>query len=169
MEKRRMVLVLAIILSVLIGAGQCSKEAKPDYYYDADSKYVEITAPYEQCVLYRVLGMDEASVYKHGLFAVNYAALKAGQYTGEEAILKLEDLQAEILRVGATVGSVVTMLSEIVAEASRVAKPEIILITESLLEHKHDPTLIDDCTRFKLVKYIAGQKNLAESFSTTME
>jgi YD repeat-containing protein len=134
-----------------------------NYYYDKDGQYVEITDPQAQCVLYRVVG-ENAQLYAKGLFVANYSALKAGLYTPKEAFEAINELDNEIDRPGATVGSVINTLFLIAARASKVGAPELILITEGLGDFKADMTPLDDCTIYKLKKEIGSQRTLIMAF-----
>ena len=134
-----------------------------NYYYDKDGTYVEITDPPGQCVLYKVLGNTTA--YKTGLFAMNYAAIKAGFYTGEQAVAELDKLEAEVVRPGATVGSFANSLSITAAKASKVGAPEMVLVTQNLDFLKSNMTPLDDCTKYKLLNHIGGQRMLSLAFA----
>lgn len=160
--KSKFILLLVMVAFVAL-VGCAGMGGGPNYYYDANGTYVEITNPAEQCVLYRVLG--DTTAYRTGLFVVNYAALKKGFYTGAEAIAELDIIEAEVMRPGANVGSVVNTLTIVAAKAAKVGAPEVVLVTEGLAPFKADMTPLDDCTRYKLVNYIGGQRNLALAFS----
>jgi len=154
--------ILVILIVFTMGINKCQTTGA-NYYYDADGKYVDITNPPEQCVIYRLLG--DTMVYKSGLFIANYAAIKAKIYSPDEALTQLELIEKEVLRPGATVGSVVNTLFIVAAKATKVGAPEIILITEGLSPYKADMTPLDDCTRYKLISHIGSQRNLCLAFN----
>lgn len=137
---------------------------RPDFYVDRAGQTVEITAPAEQCVLYKVLGAN-TTYYRVGLFTANYAALKAKFYTPEEALKQLDIIQAAVENKAATVGSIVNTLLNVAASASKVGAPEIILVTEGLGVYAGDMTPIDDCTWYKLIAYIGKQRTLIMAFA----
>ena len=162
--KKRDLLVVFLMVSVafIMGIDGCQTTGS-NYYYDANGTYVEITDPPGQCVLYKVLG--NTTVYKTGLFAMNYAAIKAGFYTGEQAVIELDKLQAEVVRPGATVGSFTNSLFITASKASKVGAPEMVLITQNLDVLKGNMTPLDDCTKYKLLNHIGGQRMLALAFA----
>ena len=156
-------LIALIAIPFLVGIEGC-QTTRTNFFYDSNGNYVEIINPPEQCVLYRVL-KGNTEIYKAGLFVMNYAALKAGFYTGEQAAGELDKIEAEITRPGATVGSVINTLAIIAARATKVGAPEIVLLTDGLNPFKADMTPLDDCTRYKLINYIGGQRNLSLAFA----
>ena len=135
-----------------------------NYYYDNTGTYVEITDPPGQCVIYKLLG--DTTAYKSGLFVANYAAIKKGIYSADQALKELDTIEKEVLRKGATVGSVVNTLFIVASTASKVGAPEIILVTEGLSPYKGNMTPIDDCTRYKLIAHIGSQRNLCLAFGS---
>jgi hypothetical protein len=161
--KRLVLFVLAMCVPFIVGIGGCETTGS-NYYYDADGTYVEITNAPEQCVLYRVLG--DTTVYKSGLFVANYAAIKAKLYTPQEALTELDTIETEVLRKGATVGSVINTLFIVSAKATKVGAPEIVVVTKGLVPYKGDMTPLDDCTRYKLVAYIGEQRALCLAFGS---
>lgn len=156
--------LLFVLAAFAMGIGTCATTPSANFYYDKQGQYVEITDPPGQCVLYRVLG--DTMVYKTGLFVANYAAIKKGLYSAEEALAELEIIEREVLRPGASVGSVVNTLFIVAAKASKLGAPEIILITEGLSPYKGDMTPLDECTVYKLVAYIGSQRNLCIAFGS---
>lgn len=162
--KSRNFLIALLLASIafIMGIDGCQTTGS-NYYYDNSGTYVEITDPPGQCVLYKVLGNTTA--YKTGLFAMNYAAIKAGFYTGEQAVAECDKLEAEVLRTGATVGSFVNSLSITAAKASKMGAPEMVLITQNLDVLKGNMTPLDDCTKYKLLNHIGGQRMLALAFA----
>ncbi|KXH69835.1 MAG: hypothetical protein AM326_01810 [Candidatus Thorarchaeota archaeon SMTZ-45] len=157
-------LVLIIGLTgFIMGIDGC--QTTSNFYYDSNGQYVEITDPPGQCVLYKILG--DTTVYKTGLFVANYAAIKAKIYTAEDAITQLDVIEKEVLRPGASVGSVINTLFIVSAKASKAGAPEIILITEGLSPYKGNMTPLDECTVYKLVAYIGSQRNLCLAFQNS--
>jgi len=163
MKKYLMLGLIVLLAAFTMGIDACQTTGT-NYYYDKTGTYMEITDPPGQCVLYRVLG--DTTLYKQGLFVANYAAIKAGLYTGAQAIKELDVIEGEVLRPGATVGSVINTLMIVASKASKVGAPEIILVTEGLAPFKGDMTPLDDCTRYKLIAYIGSQRNLALAFGS---
>jgi len=160
------ILIIAFFIfcfGILTGFNGCQTTA--NFYYDKSGQYVEITDPPGQCVLYKVLG-GTSQYMRTGLFVANYAAIKAGYYSSADAMSRLDILEAEALRVGATVGSFINTLFTISAEAAKVGAPEMIVITEGLGPYRGDMTPLDDCTIYKLVAYIGSQKNLVRAFAS---
>ncbi len=155
--------VLIVVAGFIMGIDGCQTTGT-NYYYDKTGTYVEITDPPGQCVIYKLLG--DTTVYKQGLFVANYAAIKAGIYTGEQAIKELDIIEAEVLRKGATVGSVINTIFLVATKASKIGAPEIILVTEGLSPYKGNMTPLDDCTIYKLVAHIGSQRNLALAFGS---
>jgi hypothetical protein len=159
--------VFMILLGFLILMSlSCSKIFVPktsDFYIDSNGNRVEITAPTEQCVLYKVLGTN-TSYYKMGLYTANYGALKAGIYTPEEAESVINNISDEVNNPAATVGSVITVLLASVAKAEKAGAPEIILITSGLDEFAGSTVPLDDCTRYKLNQHIVKEKLLITAF-----
>lgn len=162
MDKNSKVLTVLVMMAVFI-IGACSGVPQSMYYYDSAGEYVEITNPQEQCVLYRVLGSG-TQAYKAGLFVVNYAAIKKGLYTGAEAVAELNFIEEEVVRPGATVGSVINAIIITAGKAAKAGTPELVLITEGLSEFTGSPQPLDDCTRYKLVAYIGSQRALSMAF-----
>lgn len=163
MKKYSVFMFVLVVIIAMFTMGIKGCQTTSNYYYDKEGKYVEITDPAAQCVLYRVLG--DTTVYKTGLFVANYAAIKAGIYSAEDALKELDAIQKAVEAPSATVGSVVNTLFIVAAKASKVGAPEIILVTEGLAPYKADMTPLDDCTRYKLVAYIGSQRNLCLAFS----
>lgn len=159
--KKVLVLILVMCIPFIFGNERCQTTGS-NYYYDANGTYIEITNPPEQCVLYRVLG--DTTYYKSGLFVANYAAIKAKLYSPEDAHKALDQIEAEVLRQSATVGSVINTLFIVAAQAAKVGAPEIVLVTKGLSSYKGDMTPLDDCTRYKLVAYIGEQRALVQAF-----
>lgn len=145
----------------MLGIDGC--QTTSNFYYDASGKYIEITNPPEQCVLYRVL-KGNAEFYRAGLFTANYAALKAGIYKPSDALDELDNIEKSVLDPGATVGSVLNTLILTATAAAKVGAPELILVTEGLGGYRGNMTPLDDCTRYKLINFIGGQKNLVRAF-----
>jgi len=162
--KARNLLVVFLMASIafIMGIDGCQTTGS-NYYYDKNGAFVEITDPPAQCVLYKLLG--NTTTYKTGLFAMNYAAIKAKFYTGEQAVAELDKLEAEVVRPGATVGSFVNSLSITAAKASKMGAPEMVLITQNLDFLKGNMTPLDECTRYKLLNHIGGQRMLALAFA----
>lgn len=161
-KKLLLLALLVLMSSFIMGLDAC--QTTSNFYYDNAGTYVEITDPPGQCVLYRVLG-DQAQAAKTGLFVANYAAIKTGLYSAEDAIKELDIIQAEVINVGATVGSVINTMFITATRASKAGAPEIILITEGLSPFKGNMTPLDDCTRYKLLAYIGSQRNLCRAFA----
>lgn len=152
-----------IFILLLTGCTLASQGYRPDYYVDRQGEKVEITSPAEQCVLYKVVGVN-TEYYKVGLFTANYAALKAGFFTPEQADAEIVFIEEGIDSPTATVGSVINNLLMVAGKASKVGAPEIILVAEGLDIYANDSTPIDDCTWYKLKTYIAKQKTLVHAF-----
>jgi len=155
--------ILILSVGYIMGIDGCQTTGT-NYYYDKTGTYVEITDPPGQCIIYKLLG--DTTVYKTGLFVANYAAIKAKIYTPEQAIKELDAIEKEVLRPGATVGSVINTLFIVAARASKAGAPEIILVTEGLSPYKGNMTPLDDCTRYKLIAHIGSQRNLALAFGS---
>lgn len=167
-------IICILIAMIFFGCTMASKGYRPDYYVNKAGDKVDITDPAEQCVLYRVIGVD-TEYYKVGLFTANYAALKTGIYTPEEADKELDFIEKSVDSEVATVGSVINSLLIVAGEAgeaglraagetSEVGAPEIILVAEGLEVYIDDPTPIDECTWYKLKTYIAKQRVLVHAF-----
>jgi hypothetical protein len=159
-----LLMLLVALMPVLLGVDRCAT-TENNYYYDKAGQYVPITNPPEQCVLYRVLG--DTTLYRSGLFIMNYAALKKGYYTPEQAIAELDVLNGAATAPDATVGSFISTLMIVAGKATKVGAPEMVLVTEGLSPFKGDTTPLDECTRYKLVAYIGSQKNLCLAFGST--
>jgi len=157
----RQMIVIALTVVFLVGCGTIGM--RPDYYVDRAGTRVEINLPAEQCVLYKVLGAN-TEYYKTGLFVANYAALKKGLYTPQEAEDALTTIEAAVDSKVATVGSVINSLLIVAAKASKIGAPEIILVTQGLDVYAGDMTPLDDCTWYKLMAYIGKQKTLVYAF-----
>lgn len=164
MGKHFWTIINLLIIGAFIGGAfaTCGQQGA-NYYYDSEGNYVEITNPQEQCVLYRVV-KGNAKVYAAGLFVANYAAMKQGFYTKQEALEALADIEAAVVDSTATVGSVINTLSMVAAKAAKVGAPELILITEGLSVHAGDNTPLDDCTRYKLLAEIGKNRTLINAF-----
>lgn len=160
--RKLFLLLLVAFVPVILAVSKCSTNTA-NYYYDSAGQYVEITDPPAQCVIYRILGNTTAE--KTGLFVANYAALKKGLYTAEDALNQLDFLQSEAESKTATVGSFISALVMVAGKVAKAGQPELILITQNLQSFINDTTPLDDCTRYKLIAYIGSQKTLAAAFA----
>lgn len=162
--KKILYILLACVL--LFSFASCSKifvQKANDFYMDANGNRVDIIDPAEQCVLYKVLGTN-TSYYKMGLYTANYAALKKGLYTSEEAESVIKDIESEVNSKTASVGSVIAVLLASVAKAGKAGAPEIVVITAGLEEFAGSTLPLDDCTRYKLNVHIGKEKLLISAF-----
>jgi len=161
---KKLIWLLVLVLVASIGVFTCTKQGSvPNYYMDSAGQKVEITNPEEQCVLYRVLGVN-TEPYRVGLFLANYAALKGKVYTPKQALAEVGKIKTSVKEETATVGSVITTILITAASANKVGAPEIIVVTEGIGAYQEDSTPIDECTRYKLLAHIAKQEVLINSF-----